>query len=155
MAILVYETFHISLHMVISHTSFHDRTVQFQIPYVCHYLSCLCLADIWPIRCQPINNHTGRHGSKIDFRISSYMSSREHFPNITVGCHFNDNSPKWYQQATDCVIRMELSYRFLVSKETVVLRWWESETWKFGFIKRVDKGRIITVKDLESWRFER
>ena len=46
MAILVYETFHISLHMVISHTSFHDRTVQFQIPYVCHYLSCLCLADI-------------------------------------------------------------------------------------------------------------
>ena len=26
---------------------------------------------------------------------------------------------------------------------------------KFGFIKRVDKGRITTVKDLESWRFER
>ena len=26
---------------------------------------------------------------------------------------------------------------------------------KFGFIKRVDKGWIITVKDLESWRFER
>ena len=28
---------------------------------------------------------------------------------------------------------------FLVSKETVVQRRWESET-KFGFIKRVDKG---------------
>ena len=25
----------------------------------------------------------------------------------------------------------------------------------FGFIKRVDKGWITTVKDLESWRFER
>ena len=24
----------------------------------------------------------------------------------------------------------------------------------FGFIKRVDKGWITTVKDLESWRFE-
>ena len=26
---------------------------------------------------------------------------------------------------------------------------------KFGVIKRVDKGWITTVKDLESWRFER
>ena len=26
---------------------------------------------------------------------------------------------------------------------------------KFGFIKRVDKCWITTVKDLESWRFER
>ena len=26
---------------------------------------------------------------------------------------------------------------------------------KFGFIKRVDKGWVNTVKDLESWRFER
>jgi len=26
---------------------------------------------------------------------------------------------------------------------------------KMGFIKRVDKGWITTVKDLESWRFER
>ena len=25
---------------------------------------------------------------------------------------------------------------------------------KIGFIKRVDKGLITTVKDLESWRFE-
>ena len=25
---------------------------------------------------------------------------------------------------------------------------------KFGFIKRVDKGWITNVKDLESWRFE-
>ena len=26
---------------------------------------------------------------------------------------------------------------------------------KFGFIKRVDKDWIATMKDLESWRFER
>ena len=39
---------------------------------------------------------------------------------------------------------------FYVSKETVVLFRRESETWKFGFIKRVEKGRITTVKDLES-----
>ena len=43
----------------------------------------------------------------------------------------------------------------LVSKETVVLRRWERWIQKFGFIKRVDKGWITTVKDLESWRFER
>ena len=30
--------------------------------------------------------------------------------------------------------------KFLVCKETVVLHRWESETGKFGFIKRVDKG---------------
>ena len=29
-----------------------------------------------------------------------------------------------------------------------------SNTWKFGFIKGVDEGRITTVKELESWRFE-
>ena len=40
--------------------------------------------------------------------------------------------------------------KFLVSKETQVLHRWESETGKFGFIKRVDKGRITTVNDLES-----
>ena len=34
----------------------------------------------------------------------------------------------------------------LVSKEPVVLRRWESEKGKFGFIKRVDEGRITTVK---------
>ena len=39
---------------------------------------------------------------------------------------------------------------FLVPKETVVLHRWESETCKFVFIKRVDEGRITTVKDLES-----
>ena len=46
-------------------------------------------------------------------------------------------------------------YGFLVSKETVVLRRWERSQQKFGFIKRVVKGWITTVKDLESWRFER
>ena len=40
--------------------------------------------------------------------------------------------------------------KFLVSKESVVVRRWESETGKFGFIKRVDKGLITTVNDLES-----
>ena len=39
---------------------------------------------------------------------------------------------------------------FLVSKETVVLRRWGRSKQKFGFIKRVDKGWITTVKDLES-----
>ena len=39
--------------------------------------------------------------------------------------------------------------KFLVSKETAVLRRWESET-KICFFLRVDKGRITTVKDLES-----
>ena len=40
---------------------------------------------------------------------------------------------------------------FLVSKETVVLcRWERSKQNFFGFIKRVDKGWITTVKDLES-----
>ena len=32
----------------------------------------------------------------------------------------------------------------------MVLRRWESETGKFGFITRVDKGRITTVNDLEA-----
>ena len=40
--------------------------------------------------------------------------------------------------------------KFLVSKETVVLRWWERSKQRFGFIKRVDKGEITTVKDLEK-----
>ena len=44
---------------------------------------------------------------------------------------------------------------FLASKETVVLCQWERSKQKYGFIKRVDKGLITTVKDLESWRFER
>ena len=55
----------------------------------------------------------------------------------------------------DCCKSRVWRNKFLNSKETVVQRRWESETWKFGFIKRVDKGRITTVKDLESWRFER
>ena len=40
--------------------------------------------------------------------------------------------------------------KFLVSKETVVLRRWERSKQKFGFTKRVDKGEITTVKDSES-----
>ena len=40
----------------------------------------------------------------------------------------------------------------IVSKETVVLRQWESEKMKqeIFFIKHVDKSRITTVNDLES-----
>ena len=51
--------------------------------------------------------------------------------------------------------RLYILHGFLVSKETVVLRRWERWKQKFGFIKRVDKGWITAVKDLESWRFER
>ena len=40
---------------------------------------------------------------------------------------------------------------FLVSNETVVLRRWGRSKQKFGSIKRVDKGWITTVKDLESF----
>ena len=43
----------------------------------------------------------------------------------------------------------QVYYKILVSKETVVLRRWEIET-EIYFIRRVDKGRITTVKDLES-----
>ena len=46
-------------------------------------------------------------------------------------------------------------FGFLVSKETVVLRRWGRSKQKFGFIKQVDKCWITTVKDLESWHFER
>ena len=41
-------------------------------------------------------------------------------------------------------------YGFLVSKETLVLRLWERSRQKFGFIKRVDKGWISTVKDFKQ-----
>jgi len=34
----------------------------------------------------------------------------------------------------------EKKNKFLVSKETVVLRRWERSKQKFGFIKRADKG---------------
>ena len=37
---------------------------------------------------------------------------------------------------------------FPVSKETVVLRRWESDTCKFGVNKRVDESRITTVKKI-------
>ena len=37
-------------------------------------------------------------------------------------------------------ICMNYSNGFLVSKETVVLCWWERSKQKFGFIKQVDKG---------------
>ena len=35
--------------------------------------------------------------------------------------------------------RYNYLHGFLVSKETVVLRWWGRSKQKFGFIKRVDK----------------
>ena len=36
--------------------------------------------------------------------------------------------------------------KLLDSKDNVALRRWESETWKIGFIKRVDKGLITPWK---------
>ena len=45
------------------------------------------------------------------------------------------------------VTRVSVPTEFLVSKETVMLSRWERSKQKFGFIKRVDKGRITTVKD--------
>ena len=42
--------------------------------------------------------------------------------------------------------RVTLQCKFLVSKETVVLRRWERSKQKFGFIKRVDKGEILPRK---------
>ena len=44
---------------------------------------------------------------------------------------------------------MSVIIEFLVSEETVVMRRWGVKQ-KFGFIKRVDKGSITTLKDLES-----
>ena len=67
--------------------------------------------------------------------------------NVTINCYYLRTN-RWVSR--DCVI-----YKFLVSEETVVLRRWERSKQKFGFIKRVDKVEITTVKDLESWRFER
>ena len=64
-----------------------------------------------------------------------------------------NSAPEKYQQIIRQVvsdIEGVLNIEFLVSKETVVLRRWERSKQKFGFIKRVDKGRITTVKDLES-----
>ena len=45
---------------------------------------------------------------------------------------------------------MRQENKILISEETVVLRLWESQTSKFGFIKRVDKDQITTVKNVES-----
>ena len=36
---------------------------------MCHYSPSLCLADIWPIRCQPVNSHAVRYRSKNRFQI--------------------------------------------------------------------------------------
>ena len=63
------------------------------------------------------------------------------------GCEF-------YYQEEETFYQMMWFFvnEFLVSKETVVPCRWERWKQKFGFIKRVDKGWITTVKDLESWR---
>ena len=59
-----------------------------------------------------------------------------------------------YQYLSDIATRIPLGYnseyknKILVSNETEMLRRWECE--KFGFIKRVQKGRITNVKDLEG-----
>ena len=66
------------------------------------------------------------------------MSFRLHFPvkvSIRSNDHINSHENK---QGNDRLAG------------TVLLRRWEGKTCKFGFIKRVYKGRITTVKDLES-----
>ena len=57
------------------------------------------------------------------------------FPYFALGCTYR------YHLTTglECYVRHCLN-RFLVSKETVVLRRWERSKQKFGFIKRVDKS---------------
>ena len=60
----------------------------------------------------------------------------------------------WFKRRTFHVLKKKKKKKIWVSKETVVLRRWEIET-EIYFIKRVDKSRMATVKDLESWRFER
>ena len=61
-------------------------------------------------------------------------------------CHNPPESNK-----DDNYVKSCLKHKFLVSKGTVVLRRWERSKQKFfGFIKRVDKSEITTVKDLES-----
>ena len=42
--------------------------------------------------------------------------------------------------------------KFLVYKKTLVLRRWEDETWKFGFIKRVDKAFLNVLTVVELWQ---
>ena len=66
-------------------------------------------------------------------------------------CQSTKTTTKLDLTSTTLIIEDE----FLVSKETVLLRRWERSKQKFGFIKRVDKGWITTVNDLERWRFER
>ena len=56
----------------------------------------------------------------------------------------------WVGSPAQSQMSLFLEYKFLVSKEAVVLRRWESKTGKCGFIKRVDKDRITIVNDLES-----
>ena len=63
----------------------------------------------------------------------------------------------WWSRWISCfiiIIIIIIIYTFLVSEQTVQLPWWESETWKFGFIIWVYKGWVTTVKDLESWHFK-
>ena len=62
----------------------------------------------------------------------------------------NSDNIRLLDQKSNCKAIMRGVNKFLVSKETVVLRRWERSKQKFGFIKRVDKGEITTVKDLES-----
>ena len=54
------------------------------------------------------------------------------------------------ERVNNCSKQYFYTNKFLVSKETVVLRRWERSKQNFGFIKRVDKDEITTVKDLES-----
>ena len=79
--------------------------------------------------------------------------------NVVYGWHTRRNRRLndfwWVGSTKPTFVNLILMNGILVSKETVVLHRWERWKQKFGFIKRVDKGWITIVKDLESWRFER
>ena len=57
---------------------------------------------------------------------------------------------QWFPCIPDTPSALGLSKSISISKETVVLRGWKSETWKFSFTTGVDKSGITNVKDLDS-----
>ena len=68
---------------------------------------------------------------------------------LPVGRHILRSKPSSGRRFVQGELTQRNRGKILVSKETVVLRRWEIEK-EIDFIKRVDKGRITTEKDLES-----
>ena len=61
----------------------------------------------------------------------------------------------WHRQQNGNNNADEFEWKLLVSKETVVLRRWESEHENSVLSNELIKGRITTMIDLESWRSKR